>query len=106
MLKNNLKLPHFVLLMSFLNFLFFHLPFFTYVFKNVDYKSFNGIFLISTLIVLVVVVNAFVFYLFFFLSRYVGKFLLVLFFMISAIAVYFVNTYSVIIDETMVGNVL
>jgi lipid A ethanolaminephosphotransferase len=51
------------------------------------------------------VLNAFVFFLIFSLSRYLGKFLLVLFFMINAIAVYFINTYSVIIDESMIGNV-
>jgi lipid A ethanolaminephosphotransferase len=106
MLKNDLKLTHFVLLMSVLNFLLFHFPFYTFVFKNLDYKSFNGIFLIITLIILMLVVNAFVFYLVFFLSRKVGKFLLVLFFIINAIAVYFINTYSVIIDESMIGNVL
>lgn len=51
------------------------------------------------------ILNAFVFFLIFFLSRYVGKFLLVIFFIINAIAVYFVNTYGVIIDESMIGNV-
>src|SRR4051794_17423013 len=106
MLKNNLKLPHFVLLMSLLNFLFFHFPFYVFVFKNLDYKSLNGIFLITTLIILMLVVNAFVFYLLFFLSRKVGKFLLILFFIINATAVYFINTYSVIIDESMIGNIL
>ena len=105
-LKNNLKLTHFVLLMSALNFLFFHLPFFNFVFNNVDYKSGNGILLIVSLMILMLVLNAFVFYLLFSLSRYVGKFLLVLFFIINSIAVYFVNTYSVIIDESMIGNVL
>ena len=105
-LKNNIKLTHFVLLMSALNFLFFHLPFFTFVFNNVDYKSGNGILLIVSLMILMLVLNAFVFYLLFSLSRYVGKFLLVLFFIINSIAVYFVNTYSVIIDESMIGNVL
>ena len=105
-LKNNLKITHFVLLMSLLNFLFFHLPFFKFVFNNVDYKSFNGITIIISLIILMLVLNAFVFFLIFFLSRSVGKFLLVIFFIINAIAVYFINTYSVIIDESMVGNVL
>lgn len=105
-LKNNLKLSHFVLLMSLLNLLFFHFPFYTFVFKNVDYKSLNGIIIITCLIILMLVVNAFAFYLIFFLSRFVGKFLLVLFFIINAIAVYFINTYSVIIDESMIGNVL
>ncbi|WP_316633361.1 phosphoethanolamine--lipid A transferase EptA [uncultured Flavobacterium sp.] len=106
MLKNNLKITHFVLLMSFLNFLFFHLPFFTYVFNNFDYKSFNGVILVLSLIILMLVLNAFVFFLIFSLSRYLGKFLLVIFFIINSIAVYFINTYSVIVDESMIGNVL
>ena len=74
-LKNNLKITHFVLLMSLLNFLFFHYPFFKFVINNLEYKSFNGITIIISLIILMLVLNAFVFYLIFFLSRYVGKFL-------------------------------
>ena len=106
MLKNNLKITHFALIMSCFNFFFFHLPFYTFVFNNVDYKSFSGIVLVVSLLILMLVLNAFVFYLLFSLSRRVGKFLLILFFIINAIAVYFVNTYGVIIDETMIGNVL
>ncbi|URC12167.1 phosphoethanolamine--lipid A transferase EptA [Flavobacterium sp. B183] len=105
-LKNNLRITHFVLLMSFLIFLFFHLPFYTFVFNNVDYKSLNGIVLIVSLVILMLVLNAFVLYLLFSLSRHVGKVLLILFFIVSSIAVYFVNTYSVIIDESMIGNIL
>ncbi len=106
MLKNNIKITHFAQLMSVLNFLFFHLPFFTFVLNNVDYKSFNGILLIVSLIILMLVLNAVMFFMIIFLSKFLGKILLVLFFIISAVAVYFVNTYSVIIDESMIGNVL
>ncbi len=106
MFKNDVKITHFVLLMSFLNFLLFHLPFYEFVFKNLDYKSWNGIITIISLIFLMLLANAFVFFLVFFLSRIVGKFLLVLFFITSAVAVYFCNTYGVIIDETMISNVL
>ena len=106
MLKNNLKITHFVILMSFLNFLFFHFPFYTFVFNNVDCKSVNGIMIIISTIILMLVVNFLVFYLICYLSRLVGKFLLVLFFIINAIAVYFINTYSVIIDESMISNIL
>lgn len=101
-----LKLTHFVLLISLVNLLFFHFPFYSFVFKNVDYKSVNGIINIASLLILMVVVFSFVLFLIFFLSRFVGKFLLVLFFLINAIALYFINTYSVIIDESMIGNVL
>lgn len=104
--KSNLKLTHFVLLMSFLNFLFFHLPFFTFVCNNIDYESFNGITIVVSLVILMLVLNALVFFLIFFASNYLGKFLLIVFFIINSIAVYFVNTYSIIIDESMIGNVL
>lgn len=106
MLKNNLKITHFVLIMSSLLFLLFHYPFFKFVFNNLDYKSWTGVSIIISLVIAMLVANAFVLFLIFFLSRFVGKFLLVIFFLINGVAVYFVNTYSVIIDESMIGNVL
>jgi lipid A ethanolaminephosphotransferase len=105
-LKGNFKITHFVMLMSFINFLFFHFPFFNFVFNNLNYKSLNGIIIIANLVFLMLVLNALVFYLIFFLSRHLGKFLLVFFFIINSIALYFINTYSVIIDESMIGNIL
>ena len=105
MLKKNIKVAHFALLMSLLNFLFFHFPFFKFVFKNIDYASFSGLLLIVSLIVAMLVANAFFFCLILYVSKYVGKFLMILFFLINAVAIYFVNTYSVIVDESMVGNV-
>ena len=104
-LKNNIKIAHFSLIMSFLNFIFFHFHFFEFVFKNIDYTSFNGILMILSLIILMIILNAFVFYLLLYLSRYLGKTFLVLSFIINSIAIYFVNTYSVILDESMIGNV-
>lgn len=104
-LKNSIQIGHFVLLISFLNFIFFHLPFYEFVFDNLEYKSLNGIILIISLAITMLIANAFVFYLIFFLSRIAGKFLLSIFFIINAIAVYFINTYGVIIDESMIGNI-
>ena len=104
--EQGIKITPFVFLMSIFNFLSYHLPFFKFVVNNVSYKSFNGIIIIISLIILMLVLNAFVFYIIFFLSRFVGKFLLVVFFNINALTLYFINTYHVIIDETMIGNVL
>lgn len=106
LLKNDIKIVRFSLLLSCLNFLFFHFPFFTFVSNNVDYKSLNGIIIIICFIILMLVANSFAFFLILFLLRFAGKIILVLFFIVNSIAVYFVNTYGVIIDESMVGNVL
>lgn len=105
-LEAKISLTRFVLIVAFLNFIFFHYPFFGYVFKNLDYSSFGGILTVLSLMILMVVANAFAFYLFCFLFRYISRVFLSVFFVISAIAVYFVNTYSVIVDESMIGNVL
>jgi lipid A ethanolaminephosphotransferase len=106
MLKNNIKLTYFVLIISLFTFLLFHVPFFKFVFSILDCKSLSGITLIINLIILMLTLNACVFYFMFFLPKIIGKILLVLFFNINAIAIYFINTYSVIIDETMIGNII
>lgn len=102
---NNISLFRFVLILSVLNFALYHHPFFKFVFENIDYKTFSGMFMVVSLVILMIVANAFTFYLFFFLSRRIGKVLFVILFVINAIAVYFINTYSIIVDESMMSNV-
>jgi lipid A ethanolaminephosphotransferase len=105
-MSKEIKASYFALLFSFINLILYHYPFFKFVFGNIDVKSLNGILLLISLIIAAILANAFFFYLVLFLLRKVGKWLMALFFIINAIAVYFVNTYGVIIDETMIGNVL
>lgn len=100
------KLTYFALLISFVNLVLYHLPFYKFVCNNIDLKSSNGILLLISLTVLALFLNALVFYIGLFLLRNVGKWILVVFFNINAIAVYFVNTYGVIIDKSMIGNVI
>jgi lipid A ethanolaminephosphotransferase len=105
MLKQ-LKLKYYVLLVSFINLLLYQYPFFKFVLTTSNTKSFNGIILLISLIIASIVLNAFVFYIGLYILRNVGKWLLAIFFNISAIAVYFINTYGVIIDRHMIGNVI
>lgn len=106
LLKRKIKLIPFVLLLSTINFLFFHYPFFKFVANSMQVKSLSGITLLISLVILMLVVNAFVFFLIFYLSIYVGKFLAVVFFIINSIAIYFISTYNNIIDESMISNIL
>lgn len=106
MLKGNMATAHFAALMSAVNFIFFHFSFFSFVFENLDYASFNGVVIIISLVILMLILNFFVFYLLLYTSNRMGKLLLLFFFVVNAVAVYFINTYSVIIDESMVGNIL
>jgi lipid A ethanolaminephosphotransferase len=105
MLKK-IKLSHYALIISFINLVLYQFPFFKFVFRNIEASSKNGIFLITSLIIASFITNALVFYIGLFLLRSFGKWILVLFFIINAIAIYFINTYGVIIDKSMIGNVL
>lgn len=100
-----IKLIYLVLILSLFNLICFHFPFFEFVLNNVDTNNFNGVLLVSSLVVCSIVANAMVFYLFIYLFRKVGKWLVALLFILNAVALYFVNTYGVIIDHSMMGNV-
>lgn len=106
MLKKINKLSYFALLLSFINLVLYHLPFYRFVCNNINLKSLNGIILVASLTIVALILNALVFYIGLFSLRFVGKWLLVVFFIINSIAVYFINTYGIIIDKTMIGNIL
>ena len=95
----------FAIILSCINFLLFHYPFFRFVFSNLDSGSFTSAIITISLVVLMLVANAFAFYVFLFMARKLGQVILALFFIISAFCLYFIITYGVIIDESMIGNV-
>lgn len=85
--------------------LLFHFPFFRFVLENSNYHSLSGAWLVLSLVLVMIVANSFAFHLFLSLWEKLGKALLVISFLINSIALYFINTYGVIIDESMIGNV-
>ena len=103
---NNLKTTQFVLLISVLNLLLFHYPFFEFVFKSLDYTTLNGFATIISLAIVVVALHFFIFFILFYISGIAGKIVTAIFFIINSISIYFINTYSIIVDEGMINNVL
>lgn len=104
MLKKGLDITLFALVMSVLNLLFFHIPFLKYVMENLDAHSFGGALFLVVIVLMIILANALVYYLVFSLSRRLGKVLLSVTFIISAFCLYFINTFSVIMEESMLGN--
>lgn len=100
------KIIYWVLALSLLNLVFFHFSLFKYVVDNSNITTFNGVLFLVSLIILVLILHAFIFYVLYYINSFFAKFLLILFFFINSIAIYFVNTYGIIIDESMIGNVL
>ncbi|MBS9780277.1 MAG: sulfatase-like hydrolase/transferase [Moraxellaceae bacterium] len=96
-----LKITQFVLLVSLFNLALYHLPFFAYV--NVQSGSFAlcvvlGLFIFTTNFV-------FLFPLSCFFPR-ISKFLIIVLFNINAIAFFYFDSYSVILNKTMIGNIV
>lgn len=106
MFRKNIKLGYFALIISFINLVLYHFPFYEFVFDNIDVESLDGTLLFISLTILILILNAFVFYIGLFFFRFIAKWLLAIFFSMNAIAIYFINTYGVIIDKTMIGNIL
>lgn len=105
MLKKEIKLSYFALIVSFINLILYQFAFYSFVINNIDIASFNGVLLLISLTVAALALNALVFYIGLFVLRFIGKLILVAFFNINAISLYFINTYGVIIDRSMIGNV-
>lgn len=98
-----IKVSRFALAMSLITLVLFHKPFFQYVIENTS--GFSSAFLIISLVVVMILCNFLVYYLFFSLSVAISKVLLGITLIINSISLYFISTYGVIVDESMIGNV-
>ena len=100
-----LSLFVFSCIVSVFTLLCYNIPFFSYVADNSNASVGGRIFLLASLVVIMLALNFMMTYLVMFLTRIVGRILLAILSLINATAVYFVITYSVIIDSTTIGNV-
>lgn len=102
--KLKLDLSIYAAILGFLNLLLFHIPLLDFVANNVN-KGLNGVFITVSMALLVFLANYLGFYLVLWLGRSVGKFLGAISFITNSVCLYFINTYKVILDDTMMGNV-
>ena len=85
--------------------LLYNIPFFNYVAQNTNESTGGKIFLLTSLVIIMLALNFMMTYLVMWLMRIVGRILLALLSVINATAVYFIYTYSVMIDATTIENV-
>ena len=103
---NSLKeqnLTTFASTLSLLNVILFHAPFFQYVLDHIS-AGFNGYLIVLSLLLILFLANFLAFTLLLFLGGLIGKILVAAFFMCNAMSLYFINTYNVMLDDTMMGN--
>ena len=85
--------------------LLYNLPFFNYVSQNTNESTGGIIFLQASLVIIMLAFNFMLTYLSMWLLRIVARILLAIFAIINATAVYFIITYSAIINATTIENV-
>ena len=85
--------------------LLYNIPFFSYVVENSNESAGGKMLLLTSLVLIMLAVNFMMTYLAIFCLRIAGRILLAIFAIINATAVYFIVTYSVMIDATTVENV-
>jgi len=105
LLRKPISLFAFSCIVSIGTLLLYNLPFFNYVVNNTHEDTFGKIFLTASLVVVMLVVNFMMTCLVMYFLRKAGRILLALLAIINAVAVYFILTYSIIIDEVTIGNV-
>ena len=85
--------------------LLYNIPFFNYVSQNTNESTGGIIFLQASLVIIMLTLNFMLTYLSMWLLRIVARILLAIFAIINATAVYFIITYSAIINATTIENV-
>lgn len=104
-LKKPMSLTLFAAIMSCINLIFHNIPFFSFVHENANTSGFSRFFFIACLVIVMLVLNFMVCYLLLFLLRYVGRVLIALLHIISALCIYYILTYHVMMTDSMIGNV-
>ena len=91
-------------LLSAYTLLAFHYPFFSYITENIE-SDFNGVWIVVSVAILMFALNYLVYYLLLYLGRIVGRYIIAITIIGNAFCLYFINTYNVLIDMSMMGNV-
>ena len=104
-MKRSISLFAFSCIVSLGTLLLYNIPFFSYVAENSNENVGGRIFLLSSLVGIMLVLNFMMTYLVMYILRMVGRIVLAILSLINATAVYFIYTYSVMIDLTTIENV-
>jgi lipid A ethanolaminephosphotransferase len=96
----------FVLWLTILNIGLYNLPVILFAVANLDYLSLNGILTITTILVVIFIFTYTFLTLFSVVHPYITKLFCILVALSNSLALYFVFTYQIVLDVTMISNIL
>jgi lipid A ethanolaminephosphotransferase len=95
----------FIIAVALVNAGLYHQPLYSFAVANLDYSSLGGVLTLATLFLLVTFVSTLVLSLLSLVAPRVVKPLCMLVALCNALALYFVDTYGVVLDKSMMGNI-
>ena len=104
LLRNTVSVKTVSLILSVFTLIAYHFPVFNYAANNVEGRL-NGALIMGGAAIIMLALNYWIYYTLLYLMRFFGKVLLALMFIGNSIALYFINTYEVLITDKMMGNV-
>ena len=102
--KKVISITHISLILSLFTLFAYHYPLFKLVVNNVE-GGFNSVIIVGGLAVIMLTLNFMIYNLLLFLGRIVGRIIISLSLIANAVTLYFINSYDVLITDSMMGNV-
>jgi len=107
-MKNNnilsINTVQFILFFTIMNMVLYHSSLYSYCIDNLDIYSENGILTFISVLIAIFIISYFIFFLIALISLKVLHICSIIILILNSFAVYFIITYKVIIDTTMIGN--
>lgn len=104
-LKSPISMTKFIILVTLLNIVIYNYPLYHFSMSHLNMGSFNGAETFFVVLIGLISVTAFILYLFAMISLRFLQFFTLFMLIGNSIALYFIVTYQVILDRTMIGNV-
>lgn len=104
-MKKALSLTYFSLIVTLMNLVLYDIPFFQFAFTNADMDFLPKALLMFTIVVVLFALTFMATYALMYASKRVGRIIICILQVTNAFALYFVITYHVVLDDTMMGNV-
>jgi len=106
MMLGSINSTRFIVVATLLNLLFYHYPLYSFALSRLDAFSAHGILTLISLTLLSVMLTSVALSVLFFISTKLVKFVCIVFVLVNSIALYFMTTYKVVLDYSMIGNIL
>ncbi len=100
-----MSVTKFIFLVTILDMIIYHVPLYKYSLSQLNIHTFGGVLTFFSVLISLFTITAFLLFLISFIKPSFVKLFTILFFITNSLAVYFVTTYSVILDKSMMGNV-